>query len=423
MRIVIGVVGIALALIVVVPLLLWMSARLALDHEYEHTRRTEALPILVPGVSDGLVQIPARGMIFRARVAGLQQDGPAVIMLHGFPETSMMWEPLIEETVAAGFRVVAFDQRGYSPGARPDGVHAYKVSEVAEDLFAVASEVGFERFHLVAHDWGSIAGWFATAENPDRILSYASLSIPHPSAISAANAAEGVPTYVRFFQRSGLAETLLFAANSRLLRGIYSEMPENLLEEYLAVFSEPGAMRAALNWYRARRQFVFGDAFVGEVVQPVLFVTGSRDLPFIIRPEIRELHPRFVTGPFRVVDVDAGHWLMQEEPEQVVAAVMTHLIAQANSFAAVDDKRLAPSSLHVVCRRLARSSQARLASSQAPRSMPPAGGNRRPSMLGVRFALLLRGRCARPLERSNSSDWAWFAFSFGCISTARRLIG
>ncbi len=114
-------------------------------------------------------------------------------------------------------------------------------------------------------------------------------------------------------------------------------MPADLLAEYLAVFSEPGAMRAALNWYRVRPQFVFGEAFVGEVVQPVLFVTGSQDLPFLVRPEIRALHPSFATGSFKVVDVDAGHWLMQEETEQVVAAVMTHLVAQANSFAAIND--------------------------------------------------------------------------------------
>jgi pimeloyl-ACP methyl ester carboxylesterase len=337
MRIVIGIIGSALGLSVVLVLLGLVSARFSLDHEYEHTRHTESLPLFVRGVSDGLVRIPAREMMFRARVAGLQQDGPAVIMLHGFPETSMMWEPLIEKAVAAGFRIVAFDQRGYSPGARPDGVEPYALSEVVADLFAVASVVGMDRFHLVAHDWGSIAGWLATAENPDRVLSYASLSIPHPSAIAAANAAESVPAYVRFFQRSGLAETLLFAVDSRLLRGIYSEMPTDLLTEYMAVFSEPGAMRAALNWYRARWEFVFGDPFVGEVVQPVLFVTGSQDLPFIVRPEIRAQHPNFVTGPFKVVDVDAGHWLMQEETEEVVEVVMTHLLAQANSFAAINE--------------------------------------------------------------------------------------
>ncbi len=238
MRIVIGIIGSMLGLIVVLLLVLLVSAGLSLDHEFEHTSRTEALPLLVLGVSDGLVRIPARGMMFRARVAGLEQDGPAVIMLHGFPETSMMWEPLIEEAVAAGFQVVAFDQRGYSPGARPDGVEPYELSEVVADLFAVASAVGMERFHLVAHDWGSIAGWLATKENPDRILSYASLSIPHPSTIGAANAADSIPSYIRFFQRPGLAERLLFALDSRLLRGMYSEMPPDLLTEYLAVFSE-----------------------------------------------------------------------------------------------------------------------------------------------------------------------------------------
>ena len=247
MRIVLGIFGTALVLIVGAALLLWVSARSSLDGDFEHIRRTTAFPILVSGDASGLVQVSARAMMFRARLTGLEREGPALVLLHGFPETSMMWEPLISEAEAAGFRVVAFNQCGYSPGARPISVESYGIEEMTADLFAVADAVGFERLHLVAHDWGSIAGWVAAAENPDRILSYASLSIPHPSAISSANATEGVHTYVRFFQRSGLAETMLFAADSWLLRRLYSEIPPTLLSEYLAVFSEPGAMRAALN--------------------------------------------------------------------------------------------------------------------------------------------------------------------------------
>ena len=98
--------------------------------------------------------------------------------------------------------------------------------------------------------------------------------------------------------------------------------------EYLAVFSEPGALRAALNWYRARAAFLSGGELAGEVVQPVLYVFGNRDMPAFVRPAVRELHPRFVTGPFEEVELDAGHWLIQEEPGRVVDAVMGHLRAQ-----------------------------------------------------------------------------------------------
>ncbi|MFP6806468.1 MAG: alpha/beta fold hydrolase [Pseudomonadales bacterium] len=152
MRIVLGIFGTALVLIVGAALLLWVSARSSLDGDFEHTRRTTAFPILVSGDASGLVQVSARAMMFRARLTGLEREGPALVLLHGFPKTSMMWEPLISEAEAAGFRVVAFDQRGYSPGARPITVESYGIEEMTADLFAVADAVGFERFHLVAHD-------------------------------------------------------------------------------------------------------------------------------------------------------------------------------------------------------------------------------------------------------------------------------
>ena len=143
---------------------LLVSSRLSLDTEYGHTRRVEMLQPLSPSTSRGLVQIRARDLSFRARVAGLGSAGPALLLLHGFPETSIMWDPLIESAESAGFRVVAFDQRGYSPLARPVGVDAYRLPELVADVFAVADAVGFERFHLVGHDWGAIVGWVRTAE-------------------------------------------------------------------------------------------------------------------------------------------------------------------------------------------------------------------------------------------------------------------
>ncbi len=195
-------------------------------------------------------------------------------------------------------------------------------------MFAIADAVGFRRFHLVGHDWGAIVGWAAAGRDRDRVLSYASLSIPHPGAIGVANADRGTPGYVRFFQTTGVPETLFTAGGLFLMQRLYAAMPPDQLAEYLAVFSEPGALRAALNWYRARSAFLSGGDDTGEVVQPVLYVFGNRDMPVFVRPAVRELHPRFVTGPFEEVELDAGHWLIQEEPGKVVHAVRTHLRAQ-----------------------------------------------------------------------------------------------
>ncbi len=125
----------------------------------------------------------------------------------------------------------------------------------------------------------------------------------------------------------GLPETLFTAGDLALMRNaLYASMPEHQVDEYLTVFSEPGALRAALNWYRAMPdQFIASGDIAAEVVQPVLYVFGTRDLQVFTRKEVRDLQPRFVTGPYEQIELDAGHWLIQEQPDDVVKAVMQHL--------------------------------------------------------------------------------------------------
>jgi pimeloyl-ACP methyl ester carboxylesterase len=319
----------AISLSLLVPIGFGVSSQLSLDRDYAHSARTEGLPVLSSGTCEGLVRIPARGFEFRARVAGLDRvDGPALILLHGFPQTSIMWEPLVVSAASVGFRVVAFDQRGYSPGARPETVGAYQISELVADLFAVADAVGFDRFHLVGHDWGAVVGWVAAGQDSERVLSYAALSIPHPGALGAANAEQGTPLYIKFFQLPGVAEALLTAGGLAALRGMYGEMPEDHVEEYVGVFSEPGALRSALNWYRAMASLA-AEAGSATVSQPAIWVFGNRDMPVFVRPDVQAHQERFVTGSYEAIELDAGHWLMQEEPGRVVWAVMDHLRANA----------------------------------------------------------------------------------------------
>ena len=110
-----------------------------------HAGITKNLPLFDPS-REGLVRIRASGMEFRARVAGFSNhEGEGVILLHGFPETSITWEPLIDKLARAGFRAVAFDQRGYSPGARPFGANSYSSARLASDVIAIAAAVGFDR--------------------------------------------------------------------------------------------------------------------------------------------------------------------------------------------------------------------------------------------------------------------------------------
>lgn len=330
--------GIFFLLFVVTPLLLWLSARVTLDRTGSHTRSTRALPVFAPDsepdlglgcaaqAKSRLVRIGVGELEFRARVAGFGGTGPGLILLHGFPESSIMWQPLIERAAAAGFRVVAFDQRGYSPGARPEAVSAYHASELVGDLFAVASGVGFDRFHLVGHDWGSIVGWLAAAEEPERVLSWASLSIPHPAAIPDPDRVTRRPAYISLFRIPGLAETLLGVAGRWPMRSLLDRKlsPEHRAE-YDALFSEPGALTAALNWYRALPESGLPEEVKRVVEQPVLYIYGRNDIQAFVAPSVQARLPAFVKGRLESIELDAGHWLIQDEEDAVVDAVMRHL--------------------------------------------------------------------------------------------------
>ncbi len=300
------------------------SSLLSLDWDRQHSTRTAALPLFQAGQNEGLVRIEANGMTFRARLYGLSNPGPGILLLHGFPETSAMWEPLARAAVDAGYRVVAFDQRGYSPGARPEGVAAYAALDLAADVLAVADVLGFRRFHLVGHDWGCNVGWTVTIQNPARVRSWSGLSIPHPATLLA-DVARDPPTYIKVFTAPWVPEVMLTFNGLSGLRSTYEPATSEQREEYLAVFSEPGALTAALNWYRAiPASFEVLDELTRPVRTSTLFLYGTRE--GWVTPEYLEGQREFMAGPYEELELDAGHWLMQEQTEAVVAAVLAHLL-------------------------------------------------------------------------------------------------
>ena len=227
-------------------------------------------------------EIAANGFTFHCRECG-PEGGEPVILLHGFPESSRMWTPLLPVLAEAGYRVLAPDQRGYSPGARPEGIDNYRYANLASDVTALADAVGFERFHLVGHDWGAGAGWAVVARSPERIVSWAALSVPHVAAFGRAIREDEDQakrsTYITFFQQPGVAEAALSANDFEGLKNVWSASSEEEKAEYLALFSQPGALTAALNWYRGSRGIDPDDPEVqfGDVTTPTLLVWGNRD--------------------------------------------------------------------------------------------------------------------------------------------------
>ncbi len=124
-------------------------------------------------------------LTFDVRIAG-PDDGTPVVLLHGFPTTSLSWSSVVPALADAGLRVVAPDQRGYSPGARPAEVAAYATDRLAQDVVSLADALGLDRFHLVGHDWGAAVAWYVAAHHGHRLETLTTFSVPHLAAYNAA---------------------------------------------------------------------------------------------------------------------------------------------------------------------------------------------------------------------------------------------
>jgi pimeloyl-ACP methyl ester carboxylesterase len=277
-------------------------------------------------------RVEANGFTFTARRAG--SAGEPILFLHGFFETSAMWLPLMARLAGDGYRCFAPDQRGYSPGARPAEVEDYRYEHLAADVLALADELGWDTFHLVGHDWGAIAGWATLAVDASRIRSWSALSVPHPEAFARAvwedpDGAGYRAILEMFLAPDGFAEEMGSASDYAMFKAAWASSDDKEKDAYLAVLRQPGALTAALNWYRAsdahRRALNDTTVSFGPVGTPTLVLRGTSD-PYI-GSLAYQLAPVHMTGPYRVVDLDAGHWLVQDQPEQVHAEVLGHLRA------------------------------------------------------------------------------------------------
>ncbi len=275
-------------------------------------------------------ELTVNGLTFTCLEAG-PRNGELVVLLHGFPETSHMWRPLISRLAEEGFRVLAPDQRGYSPGARPEGKENYLYANLASDVLGLADAVGSTRFHLVGHDWGAGAGWSVVCSAPQRVASWTALSVPHLAAFSNAiredSDQQSRSQYIKLFVQEGVAEAALTANDNAVLKNIWSACNAETIEEYLRVFTQPGALTAALNWYRgsngldsANPSITFGDVYV-----PTMMIWGNTDSA--IGRKSNEDARQYMKGPYTFVELDAGHWLIQEQPEAVISNVLSHVKA------------------------------------------------------------------------------------------------
>jgi len=208
---------------------------------------------------DGLerFEVHAAGLTFRAIGAG-PVGGRPVLLLHGFPQTAWSWHHQLTTLSSAGKRAVAFDQRGYSPGARLPEVSDYAIEALVGDVLAVADALGWDRFDVVGHDWGAMVAWTVAALHAERVRSLTAVSVPHPKAFAGALLGGDADqasrsSYIGVFrEHGGVAERILLGDDGSgdglrtmfARTGMPADRPE--VEVFVDAMREPGALTAAL---------------------------------------------------------------------------------------------------------------------------------------------------------------------------------
>jgi pimeloyl-ACP methyl ester carboxylesterase len=257
----------------------------------------------------------------------VEGEGPAVVLLHGFPDSSYVWRHQVPALAGAGFRVIAPDLRGFGASEKPADVEAYRLRHGLADVLAVLDALEVERAHVVGHDWGAGLAWTAAAFAPDRVERLVVMSVGHPAASREPSPEQRQKAwYMLLFQFEGVAEELLQRDDWRLFREWTRGNGD--VERTVADLSQPGALTAGLNWYRAnvhpsrelgpRRDFP-------AVAAPTLGIWSSGDDYLVEEPMLRSAE--HVTGGWRYERIDgASHWLQLDKPEQVNALLLDFLV-------------------------------------------------------------------------------------------------
>jgi pimeloyl-ACP methyl ester carboxylesterase len=252
-------------------------------------------------------------------------DGPAVLLLHGWPDTHELWRHQIPALTSAGYRAIAPDLRGFGDSAKPASVECYGLPELIGDAVGVLDHFGVERAHVVGHDWGAAIGWTLAATRPDRVTSLAAVSVGHPAAFASAGLEQREKSwYMLLFQFEGTAERWLSADDFRNLRG-WLHHPE--IEHIAARLADPLALTTGLNLYRAnlRAEVLVNPPIELPPIQcPTLGVWSTGDMALTEGQMIAS--GDLVKTRWRYERVEGiEHWVPLEAPELLNRLLLEHL--------------------------------------------------------------------------------------------------
>jgi pimeloyl-ACP methyl ester carboxylesterase len=252
-------------------------------------------------------------------------DGEAVVLLHGFPQQPFTWEIVADQLNAAGLRTLVPTLRGYTATSRPRPRRPYAATETTADVVALLDAAGLERAHIVGHDWGAGPAWGMGSWHPDRAASLTVLSTPHPAAFVRSLGRSGQALrswYMAFFQLPAVPEAMIRPSLEWAL--VRTGLPADWAQAYAAAMSGPGALTGAINWYRG---IPFTAKPFRRIRVPTTYVWGRHD-PALGRYGA-EATAAYVTGPYTFVELDAGHWLPELEPEAVSEAILARIAGTA----------------------------------------------------------------------------------------------
>jgi pimeloyl-ACP methyl ester carboxylesterase len=248
--------------------------------------------------------------------------GEVVVLLHGFPERASHWAAVARRLHAAGLRTLAPDQRGYSPGARPRGRAAYRLSALVGDVVALVGEVG-RPVHLVGHDWGAAVGWRTAAVHPDLVRTLTTVAVPHPAAFARSLLTSS--QLFRSWYAVAFQPPLLAEAAARVAPGLYtrllraSGLDEVGVRRFRREILDDGALPGALGWYRAVPLDPF--ASTPPVTVPTTHVWCGEEVALSERGA--RLTGRYVEAPYRLVTLPGvTHWAPTQAPGPLAEAIL-----------------------------------------------------------------------------------------------------
>ncbi|HEX5809452.1 MAG TPA: alpha/beta hydrolase [Anaerolineales bacterium] len=253
------------------------------------------------------------------------KSGPPVMLLHGYPEFWYGWRKQIPALAAAGCRVIVPDQRGYNLSEKPKGIKAYCTENLVEDITGLIKALDYEKVNLVGHDWGAVVGWLMGVRHPEKLHRLGIINVPHPAVMRRFLQRDFEQMrrslYALFFQLPWLPETIARIGNWRVaalaMRGSarYNAFTNEDIEKYKEAWSQPGAMTAMLNWYRAAARYPLELSNGMRVPVRTLILWGVKDAALSRRMARPSLD--YCDDGNLVFFPDATHWVQHEEADEI----------------------------------------------------------------------------------------------------------